>query len=451
MPNNIIKSFADKTGKSEDEVEKLWSKAKQISMEDKGSEDYPFIVGTLKNMLGIEENRIMTAQTIQEFLNSPLKAKQFIESKLLKETDLTLNNIASQSKDLVDFISKVKTISDKEYLTNFYNDYLEIKKQGLDMEEDYKYLKEDELEIGKKVTLKGHEYTIKKIDPKGALTLQSTFSSEVVYPVYANEIKLKENEVEEDAQVSGSLGNIATSDVGIKSSSPKEIDEATQFLKGDHVEARTSDSDFVKGVITSMDSNEVTIKTITGKELTVNTSMVQLDENFKESKLSPAEKVVAKQWQDKKWDMSTLADKYGVSVEDIKKELDIKEAIDGNIQSVSDVPYNNANGDRVETDNAEQKELPDVDGAGVVNKIQDDENSSIPQKSDDLDKPIIESYKVGQKVLITYQGNTGEAEGVIININGIADIYDIKITTDNDPYDPKGATISLHPEEFKPL
>jgi hypothetical protein len=52
MPKNIIKSFSEKTGKSEQEVEKLWNK----SSERCGDNDYQCIVGILKRMLGLNES-----------------------------------------------------------------------------------------------------------------------------------------------------------------------------------------------------------------------------------------------------------------------------------------------------------------------------------------------------------------------------------------------------------
>jgi len=50
-----VKSFADKTGKSEAEVEKLWDKAKKIAKESGREEDYAYITGILKKMLGLNE------------------------------------------------------------------------------------------------------------------------------------------------------------------------------------------------------------------------------------------------------------------------------------------------------------------------------------------------------------------------------------------------------------
>ncbi len=60
MPNNIIKSFAEKSGKSVKEVEKLWNKAKAIAKESDIPETdkdkfYSYVTGILKKMLSIKE------------------------------------------------------------------------------------------------------------------------------------------------------------------------------------------------------------------------------------------------------------------------------------------------------------------------------------------------------------------------------------------------------------
>lgn len=62
MPNNIIKSFANKTNKTTKEVDRLWNKAESIIQDQykdvkKDSESYfKLVVGVLKKMIGIDEN-----------------------------------------------------------------------------------------------------------------------------------------------------------------------------------------------------------------------------------------------------------------------------------------------------------------------------------------------------------------------------------------------------------
>lgn len=55
MPSSVVKSFADKTGKSVQEVDKLWNKAKEIAAEQGQPENYALITGILKKMLGLNE------------------------------------------------------------------------------------------------------------------------------------------------------------------------------------------------------------------------------------------------------------------------------------------------------------------------------------------------------------------------------------------------------------
>lgn len=64
MPANIVKSFAEKTGKSVAEVEKLWDKAKESAKESGQSENYAYITGILKKMFGLNEHT-----SFKEFLN----------------------------------------------------------------------------------------------------------------------------------------------------------------------------------------------------------------------------------------------------------------------------------------------------------------------------------------------------------------------------------------------
>ena len=51
MPNAVIQSFAKKSGKSEEEIEKIWDELK-----DQYNDNYEAIVGTLKKILKINEN-----------------------------------------------------------------------------------------------------------------------------------------------------------------------------------------------------------------------------------------------------------------------------------------------------------------------------------------------------------------------------------------------------------
>jgi hypothetical protein len=66
MPNNIVKSFADKSGQSVADVEKQWNKAEEIVKDkyklsaDDGDKFYSLVTGVLKKMLKIEDVAIST-------------------------------------------------------------------------------------------------------------------------------------------------------------------------------------------------------------------------------------------------------------------------------------------------------------------------------------------------------------------------------------------------------
>lgn len=67
MPSNIVKSFAEKTGKSESEVERLWNIAKDEVGKKGIPEDsdryYKIVTGILKRMLKIDEESSPTITT----------------------------------------------------------------------------------------------------------------------------------------------------------------------------------------------------------------------------------------------------------------------------------------------------------------------------------------------------------------------------------------------------
>ncbi len=63
MPSSIVQSFALKTGKSIEEIEKKWEEAKAIVKKKTSESDkrfYPTVVSVLKNMLGLNEDVAMT-------------------------------------------------------------------------------------------------------------------------------------------------------------------------------------------------------------------------------------------------------------------------------------------------------------------------------------------------------------------------------------------------------
>jgi len=74
MPASIVKSIADKSGKSVDEVERLWGEAKAKAKEEGKSEDgddfYPYVVGILKRMAGIKESVLLGFKCYSSGINT---------------------------------------------------------------------------------------------------------------------------------------------------------------------------------------------------------------------------------------------------------------------------------------------------------------------------------------------------------------------------------------------
>jgi hypothetical protein len=77
MPANTVKSFAEKTGKSVAEVEKLWDKAKEVASEAGETENFAYITGILKKMLGLNES----TSSFKEFLEQEAKEKELAKAK----------------------------------------------------------------------------------------------------------------------------------------------------------------------------------------------------------------------------------------------------------------------------------------------------------------------------------------------------------------------------------
>lgn len=96
MPSPYIKSLSRETGKSESELEKLWSKAKEITSDtfnkkesEFGEKEYSYTVGIVKNMLGLKEEVLNPAK----FLESEMNAREYIET-------ITSSAFPSLDKDL---------------------------------------------------------------------------------------------------------------------------------------------------------------------------------------------------------------------------------------------------------------------------------------------------------------------------------------------------------------
>jgi len=71
MPSSVVKSFADKSGKSVAEVEKIWDKLKA-----EYGDNYKAIVGSLKKILKLNESE--SKMTFKEYLTNLNESKEII-------------------------------------------------------------------------------------------------------------------------------------------------------------------------------------------------------------------------------------------------------------------------------------------------------------------------------------------------------------------------------------
>jgi len=69
MPDQTLKSFAKRVGKSIEEVEDAWLKAKEIAKDEKlnpkdGEKYWSFVMGMTKKLLGVKQESIAEAKRL---------------------------------------------------------------------------------------------------------------------------------------------------------------------------------------------------------------------------------------------------------------------------------------------------------------------------------------------------------------------------------------------------
>lgn len=95
MPSPYIKKLAKETSKSEKEIEKLWTKAKEITSEefgksekDFGSKEFAYTTAIVKKMLGVDESVLDPSL----FLESKQSAKAYLED-VVTSSNFTIGNV----------------------------------------------------------------------------------------------------------------------------------------------------------------------------------------------------------------------------------------------------------------------------------------------------------------------------------------------------------------------
>lgn len=124
MPTPIIKTFAKETGKSLAEVEKLWDESKELAKQKGLDDNYAYIVGILKNKLGIGESMSRARQIIDKISVREAKASDAIKD--LIDTDFSASDdekgkaaqllrglFFSKEPEAVEFIKKLDSMLSK--------------------------------------------------------------------------------------------------------------------------------------------------------------------------------------------------------------------------------------------------------------------------------------------------------------------------------------------------
>jgi hypothetical protein len=87
MPSNIVKSFSEKTGKTEKEVERLWNRAKEAvkneykDIEVESEQYYRLVTGVLKKMLKMESTITTNSANVGDGQSGQFKKRMFLMTR----------------------------------------------------------------------------------------------------------------------------------------------------------------------------------------------------------------------------------------------------------------------------------------------------------------------------------------------------------------------------------
>ena len=101
MPAALVKSFAARAGISTRKAEKLWDRAVEIAADQGHKEDYAYIVGVLKRMLGIRESELSSdSRSFSE--TKAVNGEQYIYTVSRREFPLVIDSVDKLERWLVD-------------------------------------------------------------------------------------------------------------------------------------------------------------------------------------------------------------------------------------------------------------------------------------------------------------------------------------------------------------
>lgn len=112
MFSPYVKKLAKEFGKSEEEINKLWKEAKEVTSDtfnknesEFTTKEFKYTLDIIKNMLGIKESVLDPSK----FLTSELSAKEYLETITSSSFSPTLDNNVTHKTD-----TKVVDMSDEE-------------------------------------------------------------------------------------------------------------------------------------------------------------------------------------------------------------------------------------------------------------------------------------------------------------------------------------------------
>lgn len=115
MPTPFVKKLASETGKSIEDIEKFWDKAKKITADKFSipeskfeSEQYAYCVGIVKNMVGVDEDLMDP----EKFISSDKNAHEYIED-IMTSSGFNIGNV-TVAKDALSVQSDPEEVEDHE-------------------------------------------------------------------------------------------------------------------------------------------------------------------------------------------------------------------------------------------------------------------------------------------------------------------------------------------------
>lgn len=122
MPSPTVKNLVKKTGRSEQEIERLWIKAKEIARKEKRENDYEYIQGILKKELGVTESYVgkHTETPDSEFDPKQLAYGTYIETEHTDDLEIAKNIAKDHLAEDPDYYRNLKKYVEHMTTSNYF-------------------------------------------------------------------------------------------------------------------------------------------------------------------------------------------------------------------------------------------------------------------------------------------------------------------------------------------